>query len=349
MNDMSWSKKREYLKYLMNLRCFEFYPEGVILKSGKISNFYANLRKTTETLLSAVRLGEYIVTFCKEKHIILPSYNPGNYTVFYGVPEGAVKTGFFAQLTYLWNKPVVSKKDSSFSPGSLYYLKIKEKEVNLINLHTLTVVVNYLKELLLEESQKADSIFGDPKSIYREVAFLLGVKFYEYSKKNYYLPQLREKPKEHGLPEDKYFIGKPKGNVLILPYNLTSFLDLRKPLKILKKQQRDIKEIIIPSVFYDSSIKSRINESILPLESLGDFISFELIVIEDVVTTGTSVINEVQKLISLGLNVKAVIALYDRKETDVGKKLNNQGIFYYAMCNSDDVMPKIKKRKKEDF
>ncbi len=350
MKENYWSKKEEYVRYLINLGCFEFYPEGVTLKSGKISNFYANLRKTTETLLSASRLGKYIVTFCKEKSLLTYYYNPFNYTVFYGVPEGAVKAGFFAQFAYLYNTHKVLKKGSYFTPGSLYYLKVKENRVELINLLELTIVVNYLKELFVEGSLKVDSIYGDPESIYREVAFLLAGKFYEYSGKNYYLPQLRKKPKDHGLPEDKYFIGKPYGNILILPSKLDSFLDLSKPLKILKKQHNDIKEIITSPIFYDSSIKSRINESILPLDLfLKDLISLEVIVIEDVVTTGSSVIKEVQKLRSLGLNVKAIIALYDRKEIDVRKKFNEQGIFYYAMCNSHDIMPKIKKSKKEDF
>ncbi|MEA3229786.1 MAG: hypothetical protein U9P44_02620, partial [archaeon] len=38
----------------------------------------------------------------------------------------------------------------------------------------------------------------------------------DYTSKNYCLPMGRGKPKDHGAPKDRYFIGKPQGKTIIL-------------------------------------------------------------------------------------------------------------------------------------
>jgi len=97
----------------------------------------------------------------------------------------------------------------------------------------------------------------------------------------FFLPMGRGKPKQHGASEDRFFIGFPRGRV---------------------------------------------------------------IVVEDVVTTGGSLINELNRLKDANVDVAAAIVLTDRMELDKGGKgmdtaMKEMNIPYYAMTDASKLLP----------
>jgi orotate phosphoribosyltransferase len=102
-----------------------------------------------------------------------------------------------------------------------------------------------------------------------------------YSKKSHGLSMGRAKPKEHGSPKDKFFIGVPKGKV---------------------------------------------------------------VVIEDVTTTGGSLINTLNFLKESGVEVSSVISLTNRMEKrddglSVKEKIEDLGYAFFSLSNSLDLLP----------
>jgi orotate phosphoribosyltransferase len=100
----------------------------------------------------------------------------------------------------------------------------------------------------------------------------------------------RGKPKEHGDAKDRYFLGGPKG---------------------------------------------------------------KLVVIEDVTTTGRSLIDTIKILREAGANVAAAISLTDRMELTEGKKtvaqvIAEHGVEFHAMSKASEILPEACRRLKPD-
>jgi len=109
----------------------------------------------------------------------------------------------------------------------------------------------------------------------------------DYCQGVYTLAMGRGKPKEHGDPKDKYFVGTPKGNVVIL---------------------------------------------------------------EDVTTTGMSLLETVEQLKNIDVNIIAAIGMTNRNEVrDDGKTveeaLKEKGVKYYALSNATELLPIVCKDK----
>ncbi len=103
----------------------------------------------------------------------------------------------------------------------------------------------------------------------------------------YPLSMGRGKPKEHGDPKDKFFVGIPKGEIIIL---------------------------------------------------------------EDVTTTGESLIDTIKRLKEVNVRIIAAIGLTNRNEKrDDGKSIEEivkeQNVQYYAMSNAVDLLPRINMNK----
>jgi uridine monophosphate synthetase len=143
-------------------------------------------------------------------------------------------------------------------------------------------LISYTKNLQLEPN----CFYGVP-----EGATKLGlITQYKWAKshKNYNpgvfpLAMGRGKPKNHGESKDRYFLGIPKGNIVI---------------------------------------------------------------VEDVSTTGTSLINTVKNLINQDVNIIAIIALTNREEIRNDGKyfltiLEEMGLKYHAMSNVIDLLPRF--------
>jgi orotate phosphoribosyltransferase len=104
----------------------------------------------------------------------------------------------------------------------------------------------------------------------------------DYTKGVYSLSMGRAKPKKHGDPKDKYFLGYPKGRVVVL---------------------------------------------------------------EDTLTTGGSLLDTIDKLISFKINIIAAIGLTDRNEIrddgrSVKEAIEEKNIQFYAMSNAFELLPK---------
>ena len=103
----------------------------------------------------------------------------------------------------------------------------------------------------------------------------------DYDKGVYNLSMGRANPKQHGDPKDKYYLGFPKGKIIVL---------------------------------------------------------------EDTLTTGGSLIEAIENLQSLKVNIIAVIGLTDRNEKrDDGKSveqaISEKNVQFYAMSNASELLP----------
>jgi orotate phosphoribosyltransferase len=131
---------------------------------------------------------------------------------------------------------------------------------------------------------RVDTFYGVP-----EGATKLGVitqfkwaqQFANYSRGSHILAMGRAKPKDHGAPKDKYFVGMPRGNVAV---------------------------------------------------------------IEDVTTTGGSLLRTLEGLAESGIHVVGVISLTNRMEKrddgrSVKEAVENKGFSFYSMSSSLELLP----------
>jgi len=141
-------------------------------------------------------------------------------------------------------------------------------------------VISFVKDKNIE----ADTFYGVP-----EGATKLGViaqykwaqQFSNYSKGTHVLGMGRAKPKDHGDPKDKYFVGMPRGKVVVL---------------------------------------------------------------EDVTTTGGSMLNTLDGLKKAGVDVATVISLTNRMEKrddglSVEEAVKQKGVDFYYMSSALEMLP----------
>jgi orotidine-5'-phosphate decarboxylase len=144
-------------------------------------------------------------------------------------------------------------------------------------------IISYVKVLGLHP----DTFYGVPEGA-TKLGVLLQLKWAQqdiiFSKGSHILAMGRAKPKEHGHPKDKFFVGMPRGKT---------------------------------------------------------------IVVEDVTTTGGSMLGTLEDLKEAGVEVIAVIGLTNRNEKrDDGKTVKQAtedlGVKYYCLSNAVDLLPKLK-------
>jgi len=165
--------------------------------------------------------------------------------------------------------------------------------VNWRNIASDVYLLDQLTDFLLafvdSKKIKLDCFYGTPEGA-TKMAVLCQYKWAksqpDYGPGKYVLAMGRKQMKDHGDPNDRYFVGAPKGRVIVL---------------------------------------------------------------EDVTSTGGSLLKSVETLTSAGVEVAATIALTDRNEvTDNGKHireiLKERGVTHYAMSNALELLPIIVKR-----
>lgn len=170
--------------------------------------------------------------------------------------------------------------------GRLSYWYVNWRNISE-DVFLLDQLTDYLISFVNYLNLTPDCFYGVP-----EGATKLGIitqykwakKQVNYDLKAFSLSMGRGKPKEHGEPKDRFFLGLPKGNVIIL---------------------------------------------------------------EDVTTTGGSLTATIKKLKEVNVNIIAAIGLTDRNELqDDGRNVTDivleEGIHYYAMSNAIDLLPNIK-------
>ena len=135
--------------------------------------------------------------------------------------------------------------------------------------------------------------------------------------------------REHSIEYD-YFFGVPEGGTklgIILNY-------------LKAKQDNNPGHVLVMG---RGSIKThgdpRDRYVIGPLKE-GD----RVVVVEDVTTTGGSMLKTVEQLISLGVRIEAVVALANRLElredgVSVEEKVNELGLQYYSLSTAEDILP----------
>ncbi|KKM79699.1 hypothetical protein LCGC14_1347290 [marine sediment metagenome] len=182
-----------------------------------------------------------------------------------------------------FNKPIKLKS------GRLSYWYVNWRNITA-DVYLLDKLTDYLLIFVDYLNLKPSCFYGVP-----EGASKLGIitqfkwarKQKSYDSGVFVLSMGRGKQKEHGDPKDRFFLGIPNGNVVI---------------------------------------------------------------VEDVTTTGESLINSIKKLKDLNIDILAAIGLTNRNELrDDGKSVEEiilgEGIQYYAMSNAIDLLPNLKPNK----
>ena len=104
--------------------------------------------------------------------------------------------------------------------------------------YLLDQLSNYIRDFLLKQDIKFDSLIGVPEGASKTAvitALKLAQKSENFGKGSHVLPMGRAKPKTHGAPKDKYFIGKPEGATIVLEDTITTGLSLVEFLKSLEE------------------------------------------------------------------------------------------------------------------
>lgn len=77
--------QEEYNQFLLEKGVVGFFEEPITLKSGRISNWYANFRSSTATVGDLDRLATQVLAFIKDKGL--------EFDYFLGVPDGMTPLG----------------------------------------------------------------------------------------------------------------------------------------------------------------------------------------------------------------------------------------------------------------
>ncbi|MCB0405375.1 MAG: hypothetical protein KDD51_11365 [Bdellovibrionales bacterium] len=90
-------------EFILEEKVAGFFEKPIQLKSGRQSHWYVNWRSVTNDVFLLDKLCDFILDFVEDQKLSVDC--------FYGVPEGATKTGLLAQ--YKW-----AKRQSHFGKGT---------------------------------------------------------------------------------------------------------------------------------------------------------------------------------------------------------------------------------------
>jgi len=189
-------------------------------------------------------------------------------------------------VEFIFNQEVIGffKEPLKLKSGRLSYWYVNWRNV-AEDVYSMDKLTDFVFEFIEDLNLKPDCFYGVP-----EGATKLGViAQYKWAKRNsaqkneYVLSMGRARPKEHGDPKDKFFLGVPRGKVIVL---------------------------------------------------------------EDVTTTGGSLIQTIHKLESINTNIIAAIGLTNRNELrddgrSVKQAISDLGIKYYAMSDALELIPEL--------
>ena len=174
----------------------------------------------------------------------------------------------------------VKLKSGRLSP---YYVNWRNAANDVYLIDRLT---DFIIEFVRERGLRPDCFYGVPEGA-TKTAIITQYKWaraqVDYGPGRYVLAMGRGKPKEHGEPKDRFFIGMPRGKTVVL---------------------------------------------------------------EDVVTTGSSLIENVKKLREAGVDIEAVVVLTDRNERrddgrSVAEVFQEMGIPFMPMSNAVEIIPMV--------
>ncbi len=84
--------KQEFHTFLLQNQVVGLVPDGITLKSGRISYWYANCRNLTDQVGKAQTLVRYLLDFVQDENL--------DFDFFYGVPEGITKLSILANYIH---------------------------------------------------------------------------------------------------------------------------------------------------------------------------------------------------------------------------------------------------------
>ena len=143
--------KQKYIELITYSDIFGFHKDGIKLKSGRISYYYANFRNALENPEVFVRIINHIIDFIRENNI--------EFDCIYGVPEGATPWGVAVSYELIKNKYILKriavgrgKVKEHGDPKNRYFVCAPEGKVLLIEDVTTTgssllEQVNKLREI----------------------------------------------------------------------------------------------------------------------------------------------------------------------------------------------------------
>jgi len=136
-----------------------------------------------------------------------------------------------------FDKPITLKSGRK----SHWYLNWRTVSNSVRKMDTLT---NFIIEKMLVDFKDIDSVIGVPEGA-TKVGMITQCKWFDatISEDGYGslesddlpLPMGRAKPKEHGDPKDRFFVGEPKGNVVVIEDVTTTGGSLFKFVEFLKE------------------------------------------------------------------------------------------------------------------
>ncbi|RJO62310.1 hypothetical protein C4544_00490 [candidate division WS5 bacterium] len=152
-------------------------------------------------------------------------------------------------------------------------------------------LADFVLSFVREKGLEVDTFYGVPEGATKLgviTQYKMAQNSPDYSKRSHVLSMGRAKPKDHGAPKDRYFVGMPRGKV---------------------------------------------------------------VVIEDVTTTGGSLIKTLKGLKETHINVSGVISLTNRMEKrddglSVKEAVEKEGFRFYNMSSSLDLLPIMYKKLK---
>ncbi|MGE0172205.1 MAG: hypothetical protein AB7T49_05450 [Oligoflexales bacterium] len=109
---------------------------------------------------------------------------------------------------------------------------------------TLDMVTNKIVGFIAANKLKVDSIYGVPEGATKAAvlaAFKHAKQSPEFALNTHIIPMGRGKKKEHGLPEDSLFIGKPRGSTLVLEDTITTGGSIFQTIDELLRQNVDVR------------------------------------------------------------------------------------------------------------
>lgn len=189
-----------------------------------------------------------------------------------------------------FNHFVISNRVVGFFDNAVT-LKSGRKSHWYVNWRTVSndaFLLDQLSDFLLAFSKdmnfNSDAFYGVPEGATKLgviSSYKLAKGSKDFGQGKFVVPMGRAKPKEHGVPADRFFVGEPKGRV---------------------------------------------------------------VVVEDVTTTGGSLISELKKLSEAKVNVVAAVGLTNRMELNddgkpVAKVISEMGFSYYSLSSADEILP----------
>ncbi len=113
--------------------------------------------------------------------------------------------------------------------------------------YLLDQLTDYIANFIETEQLPCDTLYGVPEGASKTAviaAFKLAKRSKNFAEGQSIIAMGRAKPKPHGDPQDKFFIGAPKGRTLVLEDTITTGLSLFQCLDQLLEAGVDVKGVI---------------------------------------------------------------------------------------------------------